>query len=239
MLFAATFLPLGVLFLAMAAVPGAMLMRLFWLNTGLALVAMGSGYAGLGPRVMSKRADGRLPLLTYLVYWPYFVVSEFFFRAFTVFSHEEPCHEIVPGLFHGRRLSRGEEAVFESRGIRGVLDLTCEFAETPFMREVPAYLSLPLLDAAPPTAGELKKALAWLKKNLPKGPVYVHCAMGHGRSTVVVAGHLLSAGHAAGLDEALSLIKSKRPGANLHSRQRRLLAAVFGGRRTPVPGTFL
>ncbi len=228
MFFAVTFLPLGVLCLAMAAAPGDPILRLLWLNTGLACLGLGSGYARFGPRVMFKRDDGTMPAATYLIYWPYFVVSEFSFWAFKTLTKEEPCHEIAPGLFHGRRLSPGEEGILEARGIKGVLDLTSEFAETRFMREAPAYLCLPLLDATAPTAEELEKGLAWLKENMSKGPVYVHCALGHGRSTTLVAAYLLSVGSTRGIDETLAFIKSKRPGAKLHARQRRLLEKVCG-----------
>ena len=50
-------------------------------------------------------------------------------------------------------------------------------------------------------------------------PVFVHCAHGHGRSTVVLSAALVAAGHADDVVSAYQIIRLERPGAHLNVRQ--------------------
>ena len=228
MFFSAVFPPFGLLCLILSTGPGFLPFRMLWFSAGIASVCLGAGYAWLGPRVLRKRADGTLPFSSYLIYWPYFLVTEVSLRLFRALTHEAPYHEIVSGLFLGRRLMGGDQEIFEEIRIHAVLDLTCEFSEPAFMRGAAAYLTLPMLDASAPTAAQAEDGVAFIKRELSSGPVYVHCALGHGRSATLVAAYLLSEKKCASPDAALALIRALRPGANYHPRQRRFLEGNFG-----------
>lgn len=70
--------------------------------------------------------------------------------------------------------------------------------------------------------------MRWILQQRAAGrPVYVHCAHGHGRSTVVLCAALIRAGLAADPRGALSLARAGRPRARLNDRQRTALDAWF------------
>jgi protein-tyrosine phosphatase len=66
-------------------------------------------------------------------------------------------------------------------------------------------------------------AAEWLERRTAEAPVFVHCALGHGRSAGVVAAHLLHVGRAATVGEALALVSERRPGVGLNGDQARAL----------------
>ena len=135
-------------------------------------------------------------------------------------SQEPPFAQAAPNLvFGGLLLAR------EARGALwvGVLDLAAEFGAARALREVPHYHSLPVLDATAPTEDELREAVAWLGEVVRHGPVYVHCALGHGRSATVVVAYLLSAGLVASVGEGEALLRSLRGGVRLNAQQVRRL----------------
>jgi protein-tyrosine phosphatase len=97
-------------------------------------------------------------------------------------------------------------------------------SETCCFREQEGYYCLPVLDNGCPTQAQLCEGAAWLKENLARGPVYVHCAAGHGRSATVVIAYLLSVGTVRTVEEGFALLRSKRPRVYLNPDQRAGLA---------------
>jgi hypothetical protein len=233
--------PYAVVFLAMAAacgllacVSGSLAGRVLLANAGLSLLLVGIAYAGAGPRLLAKRPDGTIPVWSRLLHWPYLLLSRLCFEVARRCTREPPWHEIVPGLYLGRRLTRREgAAAVASLGLRGVLDLTCEFAEPRAMRRAVSYRLLATLDNTSPTLEQLRAGVDWTRRHLPEGSVYVHCAVGHGRSATIVAACLLAAGHAATAERALSLIQARRPLVRPNHLQLRTLrqyaAEIAGG----------
>ena len=70
--------------------------------------------------------------------------------------------------------------------------------------------------------------MRWALRQREAGrPVYVHCAHGHGRSTVVLCAALIRAGLARDPAAALALARSGRPRARLNHRQQGALDAWF------------
>ena len=80
---------------------------LFWPAASFGLVAL--GYAGLGARVMGKRADGTHHPLAYLFHLP-FHASVWLSTALFMWRHREaPAWNLVaPGLWLGRKVSPSE-----------------------------------------------------------------------------------------------------------------------------------
>jgi hypothetical protein len=210
--------------LAVACVAGAMATwdDLGWavalpLYAALSFGLLAAAYAGVGPRLLLKRATGRRAGVGWVLFAPYFLLNAATFGLYRRLSREPASVQVAPNLFFGRRLTPREA---EAAGWASVLDLAGEF---PASRAVERYRSLPVLDATAPTEDELRSAAAWLAEAVGSGPVYVHCALGHGRSACVVIAYLLSVGAVGTVAEGERRLRSLRPGVRLHPPQRRLL----------------
>ena len=126
--------------------------------------------------------------------------------------------EVVPDLYLGRRLSEWEACRAGLPGWRAVLDLAAEFSEISRFRGL-VYRSLPVLDATAPSVEELIEAVDWLKERLAEGPVYVHCALGHGRSATVVVGYLMATGKVGTVEEGVAFVREQRAGVKVNELQ--------------------
>lgn len=220
MRFAFIFLALGLVCLVRAVTAGEVWQTLLLGSCAVASCGLGLAYAVRRPGLLLKRQDGRLSALGYFLYWPYLLMNVVLLRAVSRWGRRRPLDEIDRGLYLGRRLGSGEEGLLETLGVRAVLDLTCELAEPLPMRRRGAYLCLPLLDTTAPTLEQLRAGAAWIGERLAEGPVYVHCALGHGRSATFVAAWLLLSGRVASAEEAVDRIRAARPGIGLHPSQR-------------------
>jgi protein-tyrosine phosphatase len=108
---------------------------------------------------------------------------------------------------------------------QAVLDLAAEFAAPHPFRTLPHYYSVPVLDAAAPSAAQLRATTAWLIDRVKAGPVFVHCALGHGRSALAAAAYLVATGLAPDPRAAVARVKAVRPKAKLTEPQWVELAA--------------
>lgn len=190
------------------------------LYAALSFMLLAAAYAGAGPRLLLKRATGRRSALGWLLFAPYFLLSSVTFALYRLLSREPAYVQVAPNLFFGRRLSAREA---EAGGWVSILDLAGEFSAGRWQRGRPGYRSLPVLDATAPSEEEMRSAAAWVSEAVATGPVYVHCALGHGRSATVVVAYLLSAGTVTTVAEGVRLLQSLRPSVRLHSTQVRLL----------------
>ncbi len=198
------------------------------LYTAASFALLAVAYAGVGARLLLKRADGRRSPLAWPLFAPYFLLNTVAFEAYRRLSREPAFAEVIPNLSFGRKLTPREA---EAGGWDAILDLAGEFAAGRWQRARPNYRSLPILDAAAPSEAELRAAVAWLRDATAAGPVYVHCALGHGRSACVVVAYLLSVGTVGTVADGVKLLRALRTGVRLHPPQRRLLR-----RFEPRPG---
>lgn len=187
---------------------------------GLAFALVGFGYAGVGPRVFLKRSDGRLPLLSHALFWPYFALNHASLWLYRRGTGATPHDELAPGVFLGARLRTHDVPGLLERDVRAVLDLTAEFGELTALRDPLEYRCIPLLDATAPSDAELDDGVAWMEEQCRRGAVYVHCALGHGRSATFVAAYLVAAGIVESADAAEERIAELRPRAGLNEPQR-------------------
>jgi len=217
---------LTVLVGAKAAFAQGWLRRLGWfyltLNFGIVTLA----YAARSPRIWAKQPDGRLSMVRAAVMWPCHALNQAMFRVMLLTTSSRPFDVITPGLFLGRRLAGAEGGL---RPFRAVLDLTAEFTEPPALRGVEQYLCLPVLDHTPPKPEQLQGALEFIEAHRQAGPVFVHCAAGHGRSALVMAAWLLRTGQAPDPDAAMARLRQSRPNVALNPEQRAALD-VFAAR---------
>jgi protein-tyrosine phosphatase len=201
---------------------------LWWAALAFAIVA--AAYACGSTRILMKRQNGEQPLWGWLILWPYFLLARFSFWLYRITHRGDPAiAEVVPGLWFGRRMTAREA---QAAGIQwaGVLDLAAEFPRARSTSE--RYLSIPLLDGAVAMNSQLQTAVAWLSEELPRGPVLVHCALGHGRTGSVVLSWLLVNGHIPDAATGVARLSSLRRGFGLSDAQ---LASVENMRQTAPP----
>ena len=105
------------------------------------------------------------------------------------------------------------------RTIVSTLDLTAEFSELAFVRALDGYKCLPVLDTEAPSMEQLRSGSDWIAGRIEAGPVYVHCALGHGRSATMVAAFLMRSGRAPSAEGAVEMVARQRPKIGLHPRQ--------------------
>jgi protein-tyrosine phosphatase len=86
------------------------------------------------------------------------------------------------------------------------------------------YLCVPTLDALTPSDSIARQAIDRIARS--DGPVYIHCAQGHGRSAAFAAAVLIRRGLARDVEEAERLLVTKRPGVRLNRRQREFVRRV-------------
>jgi hypothetical protein len=219
----------GVVFLAVSGVlfwhgwhGGLVLVRYLCLSAGLAFLGMAAAYLFSWPGLLGKTRDGWMLVSSYLLFWPYHLLS-YGSILLARLLRVRPFQEVLPGLVLGGRLLPWEVSRLERMGITGVLDLTNEFCEVRSLRRVPAYFCIPLLDGTAPGELELRLGVDFISERLRVGPVYVHCAMGHGRGAIFVAAYLLASGKASDPHAAVALVRSRRPGVRLRAHQMQCL----------------
>ena len=191
--------------------------------SAIAFLGVALAYAWLGPRTFLKRSDGRLSVFSHLLFGPYQLANHAVLVVSGLLGGEPRFSEVVECVYVGRRLHFWDTAAVRQLGLVAVLDLTCEISEHYWVRKVPGYRLFRLLDRLAPTVSELDELARWIAQQRESGPVYVHCALGHGRSVLCVAAWLLLAGHASTPDEAVQKIQSVRPRAHLSRPQRECL----------------
>jgi len=202
------------------ALLGAVLITLGMVERGWALLAVWLGCDflalaiahGLGAhRVFGKRADGSLPLWSWLVFLPLLTYTSAVWRLRRVLEREPARNEVTERLVVGRRLLASEL----DGGFDNYVDLTAELAEPSAIRRSPAYRSFPILNDAAPTPEALRVAV----QSLSPGRTFIHCAHGYGRSGLFSLAVLLSSGDARSVEDGLQMLKTARPGIRLNREQ--------------------
>lgn len=188
--------------------------------SGISFLIAGLGYGRLGPRVFGKRADGRMAWQNVVFLLPFLLLTWGLWYMQRWLGHEAGCHQIAWGLWLGRRPFPAELPPDTTL----IIDMTAEFPVSRGLTQGRTYLCLPTLNTNIPDTKFLqevvKQAVTW------NGAVYVHCALGHGRSAMIVMAILLAKGLAADVNSAEAIVKAARPGIGLSRTQRALLEQV-------------
>jgi protein-tyrosine phosphatase len=192
------------------------------LYTAASFLLLAVAYAGAAPKLLGKRASGRQSMWSWVLFAPYFLLNALLFQMHRLLSGEPAFVQVAPNVFFGRRLLAHECAAIHWVA---VLDLASEFPESVPLRKLTGYQSLPILDATAPTEEQLRWAVAWMAEKGAAGPVYVHCALGHGRSACVVIAYLLATGTVRSVAEGVRQLRGLRPGVRLQPCQRERLRA--------------
>jgi hypothetical protein len=200
---------------------------------GLIGVALAYGSNSTAP--FGRGRDGQHALWAWPINWFNFAGLAFFWRLWRHLNSEDPWNEVAPGLYVGRRLVEADRADFEPLGPWAVVDCTSELAEPRVLREQAAYLAVEALDGFPPTQKQLRDAVPWMEAEAAKGhKLYVHCAVGHGRSATTAAAYLLLRGDFSDVDDALASMKAGRRWISLRGVQRDALVRLCQERQDPA-----
>lgn len=193
---------------------------------GLNFICLGMAYLFHASNVWLKRTDGSINPISYVVFAPLHCLNWVSFHISRWFTREPPLSQVEPNLWLGRRIRANEEQLLPGRDQLAVLDLTSEFAETRAARTI-RYLNLPVLDRSAPGRAQLDRAIDFIGMHIHERPVFVHCALGHGRSATVVAAWLLRNDRTLSIESGLDRLKTVRRHVNLSPEQRSLLESVL------------
>ncbi|NOT12768.1 MAG: hypothetical protein HOP23_13200 [Methylococcaceae bacterium] len=202
-------LVVGILLIYLGCSAGGLGLMVAWLGVGFILT--GLGYAGIDARIYGKNETGDFPWWSIMLYMPFFCYTLATWHVVQCLIRERSYDWITGDLIVGRRLWKREYP----ENVQIVVDLTAEFHEPKSVIENIAYISLPILDGHIPEIHRMNDAL----DKLTSGITYIHCGQGHGRSGLIAALLLARQGIIRTPQEAILLLKSKRPKLGLTAKQ--------------------
>jgi membrane-associated phospholipid phosphatase len=171
----------------------------FWAAVSLGIVAL--GYGALGPRVFRKYA-GYVSIPARAVLAPYLLglwLTRHWFWARGVGQPKELCSGV-----HFGGLPKGAIA----RNV-SIIDLTAEHnSQRVGGQRAGNYANFPVLDLTTPDNSTLNAIADRIDHDRARGDVYVHCALGLGRSVHAVAWWLHRSGRARSLDHAVAIVRT-------------------------------
>lgn len=180
---------------------------LLWPTLALAIVAF--AYAGAGPKVFQKAADGTVPLASRLLLWPYRLGARINMWAWT--RKLPPRVPVADGVFLGRFPTASEANSFGM-----VIDLAAEL-ERPRGTSC-LWTSLAMLDLVAPPADRLAEAVPAIEAARRHGTVLVCCALGFQRSAGVVAEWLVATGRSHTAAQARKVLAASGRPVHIHAR---------------------
>jgi protein-tyrosine phosphatase len=190
-----------------------------WILLWPAAVLLGVAivYLAQAPLALGKRPDGTLAWWSWLAWAPILGYMRLLHELARSYTDEPVANEVAAGVWVGRRPRANELPP----GIAIVVDLCAELPEAPEVASGRGYLAIPTLDAMSPPPAEIARAVDAMLA--ARGPAFIHCAFGHGRSATVAAALLVRRGEAT-LDDVERKLRAHRPRIGLNAHQRRALA---------------
>lgn len=215
-----------VLLASLLAVAGwfapSLLLKLILGWAALSFLVVSSAYWLNTATVFRKRKDGSLPWYSRWLFIPFLFSAGLYNLQARRRDKVAPIQRVSGGLYLGARLTAADMAQLRDEQITAVLDVTAEFAALDELSQSDdiSYLNIPVLDHASPSHTQLQQAVNWLQRQRSEGrKVLVHCALGRGRSVLVLAAFLLSRHNSASAEKAVALIRQVRHTARLNKRQ--------------------
>ncbi len=89
------------------------------------------------------------------------------------------------------------------------------------------YKMIQVPDYHSPSQDQIQEGIAFIEENRSRGPVYVHCKVGRGRSIVIAACYLLKKHWDLTPEKALSHIKSLRPQICPNKKQKQAIEEYY------------
>ena len=220
MKYALTFTLLGLALVALSISSRTWLLTWF----GVCFLTVASAFGWFGPNVLGKRENGKFTPIFQILLLPYFLMTWILWHIQRLLTTESPVNEICHGIWLGRRPVSKEIPT----GVTLVIDMTAEFPASRNVLDNYHYRCLPTLDCDAPTVEQLR--LVAMQATTNQGDVLVHCALGHGRSAMMVAAILILQDTVSGVEEAISLVKSRRPSIEINKAQQQVLETLANSR---------
>lgn len=196
------------------------------------LIAVSSAYLLNYPSLFRKREDGSIPFYIRWIFVPFLLGSWLYNEYARRTDKVPPLQKIESNLFLACRMSGQHVDLLNENNIDAILDVTAEFdgLDWTAYQEDFRYLNVPVLDHTSPTPEQLVLAINWLNQQVSEDKnVVVHCALGRGRSVLVVAAYLLAKNPDLSVDDAMRQINQIRQTARLNKRQLASLQKVRDG----------
>lgn len=215
-----------VLFLILTFISSHWMLQLLFGWIALSLFIVSSAYWLNSASIFRKRSNGSLPWYSRWLFIPIFVFSRGYNFLARRYDKVPPIQRITNKVYLGARLIEDDIPQLNAEGITAVLDVTAEFAALDWATsdEGIQYLNIPILDHAIPTDDQLSQAVRWLHaQQAGQKKILVHCALGRGRSVLVLAAYLFSQQNSRSAEQAVALIKAVRVTARLNKRQLKAL----------------
>jgi len=150
-------------------------------------------------------SDGRFTPRALLIL-PYLVAFRIAIELIRWWRDPDAPSLVSPGLWIGGRV----EARAFPPGITDVVDLVAEYPAPRWLRALPGYRNLPILDGAEPPSREAFLDVVSDLRDV-SGDVLVHCDSGRGRAPTMAAALLIARGLAPDVESALALVRAGRP----------------------------
>src|SRR5262249_23998238 len=161
-------------------------------------------YLSNRPAWLGKR-DGRLTPSALLIL-PYLVAFRVAIELIRWWRDPDVPSLVSPGLWVGGRV----EARTFPPGVTNVVDLVAEYPAPRWVRALPGYRNLPVLDGAEPPSREAFLGVVRDLRDVT-ADILVHCDSGRGRAPTMAAALLIARGLAPDVDSALALVRAGRP----------------------------
>ena len=165
-----------------------------------------------------------------VVVFPYLFVK--YLSLFMQSLREKPITQVTDHIFIGQQLLWFHQRIFKANKLSAVLDVTVENVEPLFIStdKTIHFLRVPVLDKTSPSVSQLEGGVRWGLDQIAAGKnLYVHCAAGHERSATFVSAILLKLGICKTIEEAMALIKQKRPKVRFVGDQKIILERWLAG----------
>ncbi|MCF2947835.1 dual specificity protein phosphatase family protein [Paraglaciecola aquimarina] len=200
---------------------------LIW--TGSSLFAVSIAYIFQAPQLFRKSSNGAIPFYIRWLFIPFLFGTQLYNSWARRADKVPPIQEIDKNLFLACRLFPSDIDELKQNNVTAVLDVTAEFdgLDWSSTEQQLNYLNLPVLDHQSPTAEQLIHAANWIQTHLDNNQgVVVHCALGRGRSVLVLTAYLLMQAKHDSIQSALSRIKDIRKTAGLNKHQLKKLNKI-------------
>jgi diacylglycerol kinase family enzyme/protein-tyrosine phosphatase len=195
-----------------------------WVGLSLTLVSL--AYIFDLPWIFRKKTNGSIPFYIRWLFVPFLLGSQLYNFYARKYDKVPAIQKIDPQLFLACRLFPSDIPTLQKAGVSAILDVTAEFDGLDWTAENEQldYFNLPVLDHKSPKSEELLKAIYWLENHITHTHgVVIHCALGRGRSVLVMAAYLLSKNPSWSVEQALTKIQGIRATANLNKVQLKAL----------------
>ncbi|GAA0854424.1 diacylglycerol kinase family protein [Aliiglaciecola litoralis] len=198
-----------------------------WICVSLSLVS--TAYIFQAPGIFRKKTNGSIPFYIRWLFIPFLLGAQLYNAWSRKNDSVPPIQKIRDNLFLAARLFPSDVDTLKNEGITAILDATAEFDGLDWTAESEhlQYLNIPVLDHQSPTASELQQAINWIQNQIDDGgSVVVHCALGRGRSVLIMTAYLMSLDKNLSAEEAVAEINTTRQTARLNSHQLKKLKTI-------------